>query len=322
MQFHVPVLLKEVVEYLRPRPGGTYIDGTIGGGGHAEEIAEILEQRGGPSPRTPVQASSSGFRTAPFGGRFIGIDVDSEAVEAARERLKRFGVRIEIICTNFAEIRDVISERGVKGVDGILLDLGVSSHQLETAERGFSFQRCGPLDMRMDGSLKISAVDLVNSASAKELERWFREYGEERYARRIADVIVRNRKAAPITTTEQLAELVLRSVPPAARRGRSPGGRIHPATRVFQALRIAVNDELGNLKRFLDTAPQLLNEAGRLVIISYHSLEDRLVKRRFRELGAGGGFKVLTKKPVTPSAAEITENPRARSAKLRVMERL
>ncbi len=288
--YHVPVLAREVVELLQPRPGGVYVDGTLGGGGHAAAILDA---------------------SAPD-GRVIGMDWDEEAVAAARERLGRYGERVTVVGRNFAELDDMVMALGLTTVDGVLFDLGVSSHQFDEPARGFSVQRPGPLDMRMSRQLAATARDVLRTASVEELANLFFEYGEERRARAIARAIGRAReRGEPLETTEDLARLC------GPRRG-----RIHPATRVFQALRIAVNDELGNLRRGLAAAVRVLRSGGRLAVISFHSLEERIVKRLFLEQQAAGVLRVVTKKPVMATAAEAAANPRSRSAKLRVAERV
>jgi 16S rRNA (cytosine1402-N4)-methyltransferase len=308
--FHRPVMLEEVVASLGCRPGGVWVDGTLGGGGHAEAILQ---------------------NTAPD-GLLIGIDADEEALAETQQRLAPFGARKILVKGNFADMDTILTERQIGKVDGILLDLGVSSHQLDTAERGFSFTLEAPLDMRMDRSRGMSAADLIRTLPAEELERIIRDYGEERTARRIARTIVTRRTLSPIRTTAELAGLVLRAMPPGAARQ-----KIHPATRTFQALRIAVNDELASLRRALDGGMGLLAPGGRFSVISFHSLEDRIVKDAFRTGGKGclcppdlpvcacghtPTLKVLTRRPLTPGTAEIDANPRARSAKLRTAERI
>ncbi len=303
-------MVREVIASLCCRAGALYLDGTVGGGGHAEAILE---------------------KTAPD-GRLIGIDADAEALEEAEKRLAPFGSRKTLVQGNFADLSEILNAQGIGKVDGILLDLGVSSHQLDTADRGFSFSQEAPLDMRMDGRRGSGAADLVNTLSETELARIIWEYGEERMAKRIARAICTARTLSPIGTTAELAALVLRAVPPTAERR-----RIHPATRTFQALRIAVNDELGSLQRALAAGVERLTPGGRFSIISFHSLEDRMVKDAFRSGGKGchcppdlpvcvcqgkATLKVLTRKPVLPGEAEISENPRARSAKLRTAERI
>ncbi|MBU2026983.1 MAG: 16S rRNA (cytosine(1402)-N(4))-methyltransferase RsmH [Proteobacteria bacterium] len=308
--FHKPVMVGEVVASLRCRAGTIYVDGTVGGGGHAEAILE---------------------NTAPD-GLLIGIDADGDAIREAGIRLASFGDRKILVKGNFADMETILAGMNIGKVDGILLDLGVSSHQLDTADRGFSFTLDAPLDMRMDRSLGISACDLIHTLSADELERIIREYGEERMAGRIARAIAESRNLSPLRTTADLAGAVVRALP-----GRRGPARIHPATRTFQALRIAVNDELANLYRATAFGVERLKEGGRFSVISFHSLEDRIVKNAFRAgekgclcppdlpvcaCGRKPTLKVLTRKPVVPGEEEIRENPRARSAKLRTAERI
>jgi len=307
---HVSVMPGEVLELLAPRPGGIYLDGTVGGGGHAGLILTA---------------------SAPD-GRLIGLDQDPAALAAAAATLAGFGTRVTLCLGSFAGLDRQLTNLGIEQVDGILLDLGVSSHQLDTPERGFSFREDGPLDMRMNPDQSLSAAGLLASADAEELKRIFREYGEERWAGRIAREIVRARGEAPLATTRQLAELVCRAVP-----GGHVPQRIHPATRVFQALRIAVNAELDALQSGLAAALSRLRPGGRLVVISFHSLEDRLVKQGFRAAatscscpprlpvcvcGRKALVKILTTRGVRPAEAETIANPRARSAVLRAVERL
>jgi 16S rRNA (cytosine1402-N4)-methyltransferase len=297
------VLLQEVVELLAPERGGFFVDATVGAGGHAR----ALLARG---PRI----------------RLLGLDRDPDAVALSRDALEPFAERVELVGGDFAELGRLLEGR--PSPDGILADLGVSSMQIDRPERGFSFRREGPLDMRMSHSGK-SAADIIATASAEELTRIFREYGEERMAVKIARTIIAGRSRSPITTTRQLARIV------AGVRG--GGGRIDPATRVFQALRIEVNQELVALSRFLAAAVDRLRGGGRLAVISYHSLEDRLVKERLRResgvclcppklpacvCGARTALKVLTRRPVRPSEAEVRRNPRARSARLRAAEKV
>jgi len=307
---HLSVLPDEVLALLDPAPGGIYLDGTLGGGGHARLILEA---------------------SAPD-GRLIGLDRDPSALRKAAEVLAPFGDRVVLRHRNFSEAAGVLAELGIKGLDGMLLDLGVSSHQLDEASRGFSFRGEAPLDMRMDPTSGPTAADLVNTATAEELARIFREFGEERWAGRIARRIVQVRQQHPLTTTRQLAELVRDAVPG----GKAPA-RIHPATRVFQALRIQVNQELEHVSRGIAEAVDLLNPGGRLVVISFHSLEDRIVKRFFQEEAKGcicpprlptcvcnhrPRLEVLTRKGVRASDAEVEANPRARSAVLRAVRRI
>ncbi|MGE5275535.1 MAG: 16S rRNA (cytosine(1402)-N(4))-methyltransferase RsmH [Acidobacteriota bacterium] len=301
---HTPVLLREVVEWLCPERGGFFVDATIGAGGHAEAMLE----RGG------------------AGLRLLGIDRDPEALALARRRLARFSSRVEFREGDFADLDALLS--GCPAPDGILADLGVSSMQLETPARGFSFRREGPLDMRMGRSGR-SAAEIVAASSVEELTRIFREYGEERMAAKIARGIVAERARGPITTTRQLARIVASA--------KGSRDRIDPATRVFQALRIEVNQELVALSRFLAAAVHRANARGRIAVLSYHSLEDRLVKEAFRRdsgvclcppriprcvCGARAVLRVLTRRPVVPSEAERRANPRSRSARLRVAEKI
>jgi 16S rRNA (cytosine1402-N4)-methyltransferase len=305
---HVSVLIREAIDFLRPASGGRYVDGTLGGGGHSEAI---------------LAASSPD-------GQVLGMDRDEEAIAAARERLKSFGARAITRQGSFSELREVLADIGWVGADGIILDLGVSSRQIDTPERGFSFRLGGRLDMRMDRRQSLDAYRLVNTATAEELARILRDYGEEPQARRIAQKIVTERRLRPIETTDELARLV-EGVKGGRRRDH------HPATQVFQALRITVNQELDVLAQFLTGGFELLRPGARMVIISFHSLEDRLVKNAFRKwssaclcpprtlvcrCGWSQKVKVLTKRPVVPGDAEAAANPRARSAKLRAAERV
>ncbi|TMJ03798.1 MAG: 16S rRNA (cytosine(1402)-N(4))-methyltransferase RsmH [Bacillati bacterium ANGP1] len=304
---HVPVLLTETLTWLQPRPGGVYVDATLGGGGHAEAILD---------------------RIVP-GGRLIGIDRDEQALEQASRRLERFGGAVTLIRENFAAIRAVLLSQGIDRVDGVLFDLGASTMQFADPQRGFSFSVAGPLDMRMDRRQRLTASELVNGLAERDLADLIWRYGEERWSRRIARGIVR---ARPLATTVELAEVVRRAIP-----RRAWPRTIHPATRTFQALRIAVNDELSNLDNAIPAAAEVLREAGRLCAITFHSLEDRTIKHTFLRLSRGctrspgssactnGGkrwLRVLTKKPITPTPEEIERNPRARSAKLRAAERI
>ena len=308
---HVSVLLREVIEYLNPKPGNRYLDGTLGGGGHSEQILIDSEPD----------------------GLVLGLDRDEEALSAARQRLQRFGDRLSARQASFADAGEILVAIGWQAVDGVILDLGISSHQIDSPERGFSFRADGRLDMRMDRRQDLDAQRILNSCSEAELERIFRDYGEEPQARRIARALVAERKNKAIETTAELARIIARAKLSRGGRGRDH----HPATQVFQALRIAVNQELVELERFLDKGYELLGPQGRMAIISFHSLEDRLVKQAFRKwsrtclcppralicrCGWSPKVKLLTKKPVVPSAHEIETNPRARSAKLRVAERI
>ncbi|MBM7583312.1 16S rRNA (cytosine1402-N4)-methyltransferase [Caldicoprobacter guelmensis] len=308
MEFkHTPVLLHEVLELLNCHPGQVIVDGTVGGAGHAYEILK---------------------RIVP-GGFLIGIDRDPNALEAARERLKEFEGCFKLVHANFADMKEVLKSLGIDAVDGVLLDLGVSSHQLEEAWRGFTYMQDAPLDMRMDPTQAFSAYNVVNEYSQKELERVIRQYGEERWAGRIAEFIVKSR---PINTTSQLVDVIKKAIPAAARR-EGP----HPAKRTFQAIRIEVNQELSLLPGAIESAVDVLKPGGRLCVISFHSLEDRIVKEAFRRLsnpctcppdfpvcicGKRPLVKVLTSKPVTPTPAEVSLNPRSRSAKARCCQKL
>ena len=316
---HVPVMLDEVLKYLQPRPGGHYIDGTVGGGGHTQAILE---------------------RSQPD-GRVLGIDADAQALERVGARLSGFvdNGRLQLVQGNFADLARIVDETWTGSIQGILLDLGFSSDQMEDPERGFSFSADGPLDMRLDRSLELSAADLVNTASERELADIFWLYGEERRSRQIARRIVRERAKGPIERTGRLAALAAAGVP-------YKRGAIHPATRVFQALRIAVNAELERLTTVLPQMVELLRTRraageehgegdGRMVIIAFHSLEDRIVKEFLRReatdcicppgvpvciCGHKASLRILTRKPVTPTDQEVEQNPRARSAKLRAAE--
>jgi 16S rRNA (cytosine1402-N4)-methyltransferase len=297
---HTPVLVEEIVQSLRPKAGGVYVDATLGEGGHGE----ALLRASGPS------------------GRLIGIDRDAEVLELARRRLTPFGSRVDLVHGQAAELTSILAALHVPHVDGILFDLGVSSYQLETAERGFSFAREGPLDMRMDRMAEQTAAMLVNTLGESELVSLIKRYGEERWARRIARAILRARRRVPLQTTQELAVVITQVIPPSARRP-----RIHPATRTFQALRIAVNQELSGLEESLRVAIASLSPGARLCVIAYHSLEDRIVKRMFRADATSPQetaprARLLTRKPLTCTLAERQVNPRARSAKLRVLERL
>lgn len=287
---HQPVLVEEVLRALALKPGAVVLDATVGMGGHAEAIL----QRIGPK------------------GRLIAADRDPEAIDLARTRLQRFEEQVIWVRGHFGELARFLQEAGVEGLDAALFDLGVSSWQLEQGRRGFSFNREGPLDMRMDLEAGGTAAEIVNRASLPDLERMLRLYGQERWAGRIARAIVR---ARPLQTTVALAEVVRRAVPAAARRG-----RIDPATRTFQAIRIAVNEELDLLPQGLEQAVQRLKPSGRIAVLAYHSLEDRIVKLCFREQAKAGILRLLTPKPIRPTAEEVARNPRSRSACLRAAE--
>jgi 16S rRNA (cytosine1402-N4)-methyltransferase len=293
---HRSVMLEEVLVWLQPKAGGLYLDGTIGAGGHSQAILEAS----GPE------------------GRIIGLDRDAAAVGVARQTLLPFGDRAVIMQAHYRDAAQLVRDATMRGLDGAMLDLGVSSMQVDTAARGFSFMTEGPLDMRMDQRDALTAADLVNRVSEKELTRILFEYGEERYARRIARSILRRRAKGPILTTLEMVDVIRGTVPPAYAHG-----RLHCATRTFQALRIAVNRELEDLGPALQKIAGLLRPGGRCVVLAFHSLEDRIVKQTFRGLahGTDADFAILTKRPMTPSARECAENPRARSAKLRALAR-
>lgn len=306
---HKSVLLYETVDSLQIKPGGIYVDGTLGGGGHAYEVLKRL----GPE------------------GRLIGIDQDADAIQAATERLKEYGDRATIVRSNYRNIREVLSTLGIEKVDGIYLDLGVSSYQLDTVERGFSYRENAPLDMRMDQRNEKTAADIVNDYSEMDLYRIIRDYGEDRFAKNIAKHIVRERQSRRIETTEELAEIIRGAIPAKIR---AEGG--HPAKRTFQAIRIELNKELEVLTDSIDTMIDLLNPGGRLSIITFHSLEDRIVKTSFRNnenpcicppdfpvcvCGKKSKGRVVTRKPIVPSEEELEENRRSKSSKLRVFER-
>jgi 16S rRNA (cytosine1402-N4)-methyltransferase len=300
---HNPVLVEEVVMLLRCESGRTYVDATLGGGGHAMEILK---------------------RTEPD-GMVIGLDWDEEAIAEARKALMPIGERVKIFRENFVHLPQLLKTLKIKEVDGILIDLGLSSFQLERGERGFSFRKGGPLDMRMDQRMDRTAAYLVNHLSPEELEDILFKYGNERWAKRIAKAIVQERDRGPIETTQALGKIVYQTIP-----RRFHSRKIDPATKTFQAFRIKVNDELENLRKILETGWAFLKKGGRMCVISFHSLEDRMVKETFRKLEKGGTdglnpeavMRVLTKKPIIPSEEEQRKNPRSRSAKLRCAERV
>ena len=307
---HKSVLLYETVDSLNIQPDGIYVDGTLGGGGHAYEVLKRL----GPK------------------GRLIGIDQDADAIQAASGRLKEYGEKVTIVRSNYRNIKEVLSSLGIEKVDGIYLDLGVSSYQLDTAERGFTYRENAPLDMRMDQRQKMTARDIVNEYSESELYRVIRDYGEDKFAKNIAKHIVKARQEKRIETTDELVEIIKAAIPA---RVRAEGG--HPAKRTFQAIRIELNHELEVLDESIDTMVDLLNPGGRLSIITFHSLEDRIVKNALAAFAKGctcppdfpvcvcgkkPQVKLVNKKPIVSGAAELEENPRARSAKLRVAEKL
>lgn len=301
--FHIPVLTKEILNYLNLKKGGVYIDCTLGGGGHSKAILEKIYPH----------------------GLLIGIDQDIEAIETAKEELKSYIDKVKLVKGNFKNLEEILSDLKTETVSGIIFDLGVSFHQLKAKERGFSFKEDSHLDMRMDLTQKFNADILINSYSEKDLAEIFEKYGEERFSKRIARLIAIERKKKTITTTKQLADLVIRSLPRTKKRHT---WRIHPATRVFQAIRIEINQELKALEKGLNQAIRVLEDKGRICVISYHSLEDRIVKHLFKEAEREGkeqknyGLKIVTKKPIKPSLEEVRDNPKARSAKLRVAEKI
>ena len=306
---HVSVLLNETIDGLNINPDGIYVDGTLGGGGHAYEVCKRLSDK----------------------GRLIGIDQDGEALEAAREHLKEFEDKITLVRSNYCEIDTILKDLDIDKVDGIVLDLGVSSYQLDNLERGFSYKSDAPLDMRMDQRQVKTAADVVNTYSENELFRIIRDYGEDKFAKNIAKHIVMERQKKPFETTAQLSEVIKHSIP---MKFQNKGG--HPAKKTFQAIRIEVNKELTVLRDSIDKMIELLNENGRICIITFHSLEDRIVKTKFREnenpctcppdfpvcvCGKVSKGKVITRKPIVPGDKEITENKRAKSSKLRIFEK-
>ena len=290
---HKPVMVEEVLDYLNPQTGQVIIDCTVGGGGHASKIMSKIKPN----------------------GLLIGIDKDMEILQTAKQHLSEIGNIFKLYHADYSEIDEVLRQAGTDKVNGVLLDLGSSSMQFDQAERGFSFSKEGPLDMRMDRSQGITAKDLIHRLSEQKLEELFSKYGEERWSRRIARAILKEENDTGITSTRQLANIIERAVP----RGKS---KIHPATRVFQALRIAVNKELESLEVFLNKIHNYMTVGARIVVISFHSLEDRIVKNKFSERAKQNIFQILTKKPITPGEAEIERNIRCRSAKLRAAERI
>lgn len=311
MEFnHVSVLLKETIDGLNIKPDGIYVDGTIGGGGHSLEIAKRLSKN----------------------GHLYGIDRDTDAIEAAGERLREYSDRFTAIHSNFYNAAEVLKNIGVQKIDGFILDLGVSSHQLDEADRGFSYMQDAPLDMRMDRGAPYTAWNVVNEKSEKELNDIIFKYGEEKWAKRIAQFIVAEREKKPIDTTYELVEVIKKAVPKGARRD-GP----HPAKRTFQAIRIEVNGELAILDKTVDDMTEMLSEGGRMCIITFHSLEDRIIKNAMKRhenpctcppefpvcvCGKVPDGKVITRKPILPSDEELEVNPRSRSAKLRIMEKI
>ena len=305
---HVSVLLQECIDGLNIKPDGIYVDGTLGGAGHSSQIASRLTT-----------------------GRLIGVDRDPVALEAAGKRLAPYADRVTLVHSNFCEIAQVLADMNISGVDGILLDLGVSSPQLDEVSRGFSYMGDAPLDMRMNSEDSLTAFDVVNTWSYEELRRILYDYGEERYAPQIANAICRRREAAPIETTLELVDIIRSAMPPAALREKQ-----HPAKRSFQAIRIAVNDELGSVEKVMEDAIPCLNPGGRLAIITFHSLEDRIVKNGMTAASKGctcppnfpvcvcgkkPKVRLISKKPIVSGQEELDRNPRARSAKLRVCEK-
>lgn len=308
--YHVPIMLEETMELLRPARGGVFVDGTLGGGGHAEAVLERL----------------------PKGSRLIGIDRDADAIAEAGKRLQHFLNAFTAVRGNFFQMKSLLNGLSIHRVNGILLDLGVSSHQLDEGKRGFSYNEDAPLDMRMDASAPFRAYDAVNGYSFEELARVIREYGEERYAGRIASSIIREREKHALDSTTELADIIKNAIPAASRR-EGP----HPARRTFQALRIAVNGELDGLRKALDDAEGLLEKDGVLAVIAFHSLEDRIVKQAFRDYenpctcdphapictcNKKPTSRILTKKPLVANEEEVNKNPRSRSAKLRAIQKL
>ena len=306
---HTSVLLRETVDGLNVRPDGIYVDATLGGGGHAFEVCSRLNDK----------------------GRFIGIDQDVDAIEAAGKRLEGFGEKVTIIRSNYRDMKPQLHKIGIDKVDGIVIDLGVSSYQLDTADRGFSYRVDAPLDMRMDQRQKMTAKDIINGYSESELYRVIRDYGEDRFAKNIAKHIVAEREKAPIETTGQLNEIIRHAIPMKIRKMSG-----HPSKRTFQAIRIELNHELDVLKDSLDEMIDMLNPGGRICIITFHSLEDRIVKSAFRKnenpctcpshfpvcvCGKVSKGKVVTRKPILPTVEEMESNSRSKSAKLRIFER-
>ena len=311
MEFkHIPVLFHEIMDIMAPKAGEVFVDCTLGGGGHSRGFLERMGDD----------------------GRLIGIDQDTNALRAAQDNLAEFGDRVTYVHSNYNNLDEILNQYAPDGVDGILFDIGVSSHQLDEKDRGFSYMQDAPLDMRMDQSRKFSAWDVVNTYSEDELHRIIKEYGEERWAKRIAKFIVDFRKDKPVDTTGELVDIIKRAIPKGAREEGS-----HPAKRTFQAIRIEVNDELGVLTRTISVAAKHLKKGGRLGIISFHSLEDRIVKEQFRYLASDcicppelpfcqcdkvSEVKILTRKPVTATEEELAANSRSKSAKFRAVEKI
>ena len=311
MEFkHIPVLFHEIMDIMAPKAGEVFVDCTLGGGGHSRGFLERMGDD----------------------GRLIGIDQDTNALKAAQDNLAEFGDRVTYVHSNYNNLDEILNQYAPDGVDGILFDIGVSSHQLDEKDRGFSYMQDAPLDMRIDQSRKFSAWDVVNTYSEDELHRIIKEYGEERWAKRIAKFIVDFRKDKPVDTTGELVDIIKRAIPKGAREEGS-----HPAKRTFQAIRIEVNDELGVLTRTISVAAKHLKKGGRLGIISFHSLEDRIVKEQFRYLASDcicppelpfcqcdkvSEVKILTRKPVTATEEELAANSRSKSAKFRAVEKI
>lgn len=296
-KFHKPVMVNEVVEYLNLNPGKVIVDATMGTGGHSYAILERILPK----------------------GRLIGIDSDAQSLAVSRERLREFNNSCDFAHGNFSDIDSILQGFNIKKVDGVLFDLGISTFQLEDSSRGFSFQKEGPLDMRMDLDSRISAYDLINNLNEEEISTMLWNFGQERWHNRIAHLLVQERQKRPIATTTELANIVMRSIPS---RFRNKYYRMHPATRTFQAVRIAVNRELEILESALNKAISLLEKSGRIAVISFHSLEDRVAKWTLRKAQAEGLVDIITPKPQRPSTEEIESNPSSRSSKLRVAERV
>ncbi|GAA3648002.1 16S rRNA (cytosine(1402)-N(4))-methyltransferase RsmH [Asaccharospora irregularis] len=310
MEFHhVSVLLDECIENLNIKPDGVYVDCTMGGAGHSKEIVKKLSNK----------------------GLFIGFDQDKNAIKTAKERLSEYSDRVKFVHSNFENIKDELEKIGVYKIDGVLADLGVSSHQLDEADRGFSYMQDAPLDMRMDVRCEFSAYDVVNGYTEEELAKIIKDYGEENWAKRIAKFIVEERKEKKIETTKELVDIIKKAIP---KKARIDGP--HPAKRTFQAIRIEVNNELGVITKMIEDASSIMNKGGRICIITFHSLEDRIVKNAFKELSLDcicpphlpmcqcdkkSEVKIITRKPIIPTDEEIEVNPRSRSAKLRVAEK-
>lgn len=306
---HVSVLLMETVDGLNVKPDGIYVDGTLGGGGHSEEILKRLDT-----------------------GLLIGIDQDEAALAAASKRLEKYGDKFVAVHNNFSNIKEILKELDIKKIDGMMMDLGVSSHQLDEADRGFSYRFDAELDMRMDRTKEFSAKEIINTYSEDELNRIIRDYGEENWARRIAKFIVERREEKPLETTQELVDLIYSAIPANARR---EGG--HPAKRTFQAIRIEVNGELEIIRKTIEDITSVLNKNGRISIITFHSLEDRLVKQKYKELATGcicppeipvcvcnnkPKLKIITRKPILATEEELEANSRSKSAKLRVAKKI